>query len=92
MSSPTASVQATTAPAASPLPWSVPLTPTRTPVKETLVVPWSHQRMADMPRLELCPGVLDVPTPTILEFMPELHLSSPGSSPLPLVHRTATVN
>merc|ERR1712025_1074069 len=49
-SSPTPSVQATTAPTASPLPWSVLLTLARTPAKETLVVPWSLRRMEDMPR------------------------------------------
>merc|ERR1712130_939132 len=91
-SSPTASVKATTAPAASPLPWSVPLTPARTPAKETLVVPWSPRRMEDMPRLELCHGVMAVPAQTILEYTLESHLSSPGSRPLPLVHKTATVN
>merc|ERR1719411_712361 len=90
-SSPTASVKATTAPAASPPPWSVPLTPARTPAKETLVVPWSHLRMEDMPRLELCHGAMAVLAQTILEYMLELHQSSPGSRPLPLVHKTATV-
>merc|ERR1711862_668556 len=48
-SSPTPSVQATTAPTASPPPWSVLLTLARTPAKETLVVPWSPRRMEDMP-------------------------------------------
>merc|ERR1719410_3373060 len=91
-SSPTANVKATMAPAASPPPWSVPLTPARTPARETLVVPWSHLRMEDMPRLELCHGAMAVPAQTILEYTLESHQSSPGSRPLLLVHRTATVN
>jgi len=92
MSSLTASVKAIMAPAASPPPWSVPLTLARTPARETLVVPWSHLRMEDMPRLELCHGAMAVPAQTIPESTLESHLSSPGYRPLPLVHRTATVD
>ena len=68
-----------TAPPTSPPRWYVLLTLTRTPVRATVVVPWSPTRATTTPSSVLSHGAMDVLRPTLLESMPESPTSYNGS-------------